>query len=42
MSFISRLGNVAKGFYHGLTAPLGFAYNLVTSPWSSDAEENGV
>jgi hypothetical protein len=42
MSFLSRLGKVWSGVYHGAGAWAGWAYDLVTSPVSDDAEQNGI
>lgn len=42
MSFLSRLGKVWSGVYHGAGAWVGWAYDLVTSPASNDAQENGI
>jgi hypothetical protein len=42
MSFLSRLGKVWSGVYHGAGAWTGWAWDLVTSPVSNDAEQNGI
>src|SRR5690349_13783322 len=42
MSFLSRLGKVWSGVYHGAGAWLGWAYDLVTAPVSNDAQQNGI